>query len=118
MEARTYTGRLTCVAIGFLLAFPAASLAADTYVDAGLGNDATNNCLSPSLPCKTISAALTRTGTGDTVFVDPGKTYAETVTLADGKSLVQQDFGGPPSFGPAIVSGGDAVAPAITVSGD
>jgi hypothetical protein len=115
--------RLTCMAVGVLLAFPAASLAANAYVDGAAGNDAINSCLASAFPCKTIAAGLARAGTGDSVFVQGGSaggtlTYTERLTLTDGKSIVHQDFAPHPG-GPAVVrNGAGALAPAITVSGD
>ena len=73
---------------------PAAASAADTYVDQEAGDD-TNACTSPGLgACEHIggpAGAIAKAGSGDTIHVaDPATatTYAESLSLTDGKSLV------------------------------
>lgn len=77
---------------GLLLAAPVSAFAADTYVDQAAGNDA-NTCLSPGDACLRIVPAVNKSGPGDTVHVaDPAAptTYAESVSLTQGRSLVAE----------------------------
>lgn len=65
------------------------AFAADTYVNAGAGDDS-NDCLSAGQACETIAGpmgAVAKATAGATVHVAPG-TYPEAVQLPDGKSLV------------------------------
>jgi hypothetical protein len=82
---------LVCLA-GFLLT-PVSALAADTFVDQAAGNDA-NSCLGPGAQaCQRIVPAVNKAGPGDTIHVaDPAAptTYAESVSLAQGRSLVAE----------------------------
>jgi parallel beta helix pectate lyase-like protein len=79
-----------------LLAAPAVASGANTFVDKDTGNNA-NSCLLATAPCQTIggmTGGLSKTGAGNTVFVDPAATaYSENVTLDSGRSLAGSDFG-------------------------
>jgi hypothetical protein len=78
---------------GLLFAAPASALAADTYVDQVAGSDV-NSCLAPgAAACKHIVPAVNKSGPGDTIHVaDPAAptTYAESVSLTQGRSLVAE----------------------------
>lgn len=76
------------IVAALLLAVPAVASAANTYVDPG-GTDG-NDCTDSATPCQTIGAALSQSGPGDTTFVADG-TYAESLTLDQGKSLQSLD---------------------------
>jgi hypothetical protein len=105
------------VTAGFLLALPAAALAADTYADATHPNDSAD-CLTPATACMTIAGAISKAGAGDTIHVALG-TYPEAITLGASKSLVATGSAAStivsPSSGAAItVASGD---PAGTIHG-
>jgi hypothetical protein len=105
-------------AVGAALATAPAALATDRYVDGspGFGHDSNNvPCTDPAKPCLTIGFAVNESGPGDTVHVGGGNTYAESVELPDGVSLVESDFDGAGFLtnGDAIVDGG--VGPAVSV---
>ena len=100
------------IAVTLLLALPAAASAADTYADAS-APDNSGDCLSPATACQTIGGvdgALSKSGSGDTTFVADG-TYAESVLLEDGKSLLALDAGDPRP----LIDNGSAASPAITI---
>src|SRR6266511_2788456 len=117
-------GSAALVAVAIVLSLPALAAAADTYVDQESGDDS-NSCLGPGLDaCEHIQAAITKAGTGDTIHVAdpmaPPATYAESVALNSGKSLVA-DSPDPaetainsPTTNPAITVVG---SPAGTISG-
>jgi hypothetical protein len=97
------------IAVVAALALPALASAADTYADPG-GSDAAN-CLTPATACKTVGAALTKASSGNSVHLAAG-TYAESVTLSLGKSLVATSPSGPQP----VIDNGSVSSPAITVN--
>ena len=97
------------LAAALLLAAPSMASAANTFVDGATGSDG-NDCTDSSTPCQTIAAGIVQAGSGDTIFVADG-TYAESLTVADGKSLVALDSTDPK---PVIDNGSDP-NPAITI---
>jgi hypothetical protein len=111
--------RITCSACGvalLLLALPAVASAADTFADASRPDDS-GDCLTLVTACKTISGAVSKAGSGDTVHVVPGL-YPENVTLSNGKSLIGIPGNPDPTINPTTgvaltVTGG----PAGTISG-
>jgi hypothetical protein len=106
---------LVAVATTALLALPGSASAADTYADAS-APDNSGDCLSPASACQTIGGldgALSKSGPGDTTFVADG-TYAETVVLGDGKSLMALDGTDPR---PVIDGGSAGSAVEVDVSG-
>ena len=86
--------KISCVRFAFrgalllvlLNAFVFSALAANFYVDP-TGNDA-NSCLGPGSAgaCKTIQAAINKSGTNDFINVAAG-TYAETISVYDRNGL-------------------------------
>ncbi len=96
------------LASAVLLVVPADALAADTYVDDDIGNDA-NLCTVPGAPCLTIGTAIAKAGSGDTVRVDGGA-YGENVGLSAGKSLVEENFNEGDGDSQAVVDGGALIA--------
>ena len=83
---RGFVGLATAIAIvaALLLAVPAVASAADTYANSDSGSNS-NDCLSISTPCLTVTYALSQSGAGDTTFLDG--VFGEDVTLGQGKSL-------------------------------
>lgn len=74
-----------------LLAAPAASQAADTYIDDDSGSNL--NACTLAQPCATVQKGVDTAGANDTVRVDGGS-YAESVTLDGGKSVIAEEFVG------------------------
>ena len=110
--------RLVLLPVLLALAVPASAAAVgggDTYVDQGTGHDAANDCSNMSNPCKTVVQGISQAGNGHKVFVNGGHTYASSLTLSDGKSLVHKNFAG--AGGKAILDNGNAASPDITVTG-
>lgn len=105
--------RSLAVVVALVLASPAAALAADTYVDADTGVD-TNPC-TVALPCETIQEGIDKATPGDTVRVDPD-TYPLGLQIADGKSLVAEEFVGG-ADGSASINGGGFAALDVVASG-
>jgi hypothetical protein len=101
------------VAVGMLLAVPGTASAANLYVDDNTGDDLNSNC-PQAAPCLTIANALTESNVGDTILVDGGE-YNETLTVGGGRSLIAQDFTGPPE-GETLIDGGATTDPAIEVA--
>jgi hypothetical protein len=97
------------IAVVFALAVPADASAANTYADGATGNDG-NDCTNPATPCLTIGAALSQSGSNDTTLVATG-TYAESLTLDQGKSLQALN---PVDPRPVIDNGSDP-NPSITI---
>jgi hypothetical protein len=101
------------LAVGALVALPAAALASDTFADSSRPDNG-GDCLTKATACKTIGGvdgAVAKANSGSTVHVEPG-TYPENVALSGGVSLVA-DSGNPtiaPAAGIALsVTGGPAV---------
>ena len=93
-----------------LFAVPSAAQA-DTWVDDTSGNNA-NPC-TLAQPCLTVQVGVDAAGNGETVHVDGG-TYAESVTLGGGKSVIFDEFSpGGADMGMPIINGG--ASEAITV---
>jgi hypothetical protein len=85
------------------LALPASALGADAFVDAETGS---GSVCTQVAPCATVANGITAAGTNDDVFVDDSAaSYAENLTLSDGKSLRAQNFTGG-SEGATIIDGG------------
>lgn len=65
--------RVLILLVGMLFAWSAVGLAADRYVHGDQGDDlkGANDCLQPSIPCKTITQAITKAKAGDTIKVFP-----------------------------------------------
>lgn len=76
--------RLTVSALAFatliLMAGSGMTWAATRFVNAGTGNDASNDCLTLATPCKTINWAIGEASTGDTILVAAGL-YPELVNV-------------------------------------
>lgn len=85
MKALKHDMRTTLLAVTTLLiaVFGATANAASIYVNAATGNNS-NNCTSYSLACKTITAAIGKAASGDTVLVEAG-TYNERVVVPSTK---------------------------------
>ena len=118
LRQRQRFARSSLLAIVAALSLPAGASAADTYVDRAIGDDS-NPCTSPAAPCQNIGGAtggIAKAGAGDTVHVaDPAgpQTYAETLTLDNGKSLVAES----PDPTETIIDNGATASPAVTVTG-
>jgi hypothetical protein len=97
----------------FLTAGTGSAWADDFFVDAETGVDVGPSCVEAS-PCATLAYAVSNSAAGDTIRVDNG-TYTEAVTLADGRSLVHQDFVAGDGGDPPLIDG--AASTGITTSG-
>jgi hypothetical protein len=106
-----FVGLAATFAIVAALALPASASAADTYADANTGNDG-NDCLTPSTPCATVAAGLSKSDPGDTTFISGEFETPGGVTLGDGKSLMAS--GGSPFI---FVGGFGGVALTVDASG-
>jgi hypothetical protein len=71
--------KVICAAALILFAVPAASASTTWYVNGVSGSDS-NNCTSPTTPCKTIGRAISLAASGDTVTV-AAATYTENLTI-------------------------------------
>src|SRR5687768_15439813 len=76
-----------CAIVLMGLAMAPASVAAITYTVNGSTGSDVGCALDPATKCKTIKAATDQAVAGDTVIVESG-TYTESVTLANGVSLL------------------------------
>jgi hypothetical protein len=109
-----FAATLLGVTCTFLALSPVAG-AVDTYVDATRPDDSDPTCSTPATACKTINGAVNKAGTDDTVYiVDPAAptTYAESVSLIDGRSLVSLSA----SPTEVIVDNGSANIPAVHIA--
>jgi hypothetical protein len=89
------------------LVLPPAALASTWYVNGVSGSDS-NNCTSPTTPCKTIKHAISLVASGDTIIV-AAATYTENLTI--GKNLNILGSGATTT----IIDGG-GVATVVTIS--
>jgi hypothetical protein len=101
-------------ALGVVLAIALiapATASADRYVDAETGNNANAPACTIAAPCATIGTGVTSATAGETVHVDGG-TYSDSVVLAGGRSLVEDDFVGPaePAGAVLVSSAGSAIS--------
>ena len=107
---------LCLVAAALALTVPAAAASAATrYVDAQTGADTDPAC-GIAAPCQTIAYAIANSASNDEIAVDSGS-YAESVTLADGRSLAFQDFVAGDGNTPAVIDGGSANAVTVPIAG-
>ncbi len=103
------------VVLGGLALSPAAAAADDRYVDAETGANSSATCPLPT-PCATIAYAVANSGAGDRILIDSGS-YAESVTLTDGRSLEFQDFVPADGTVQATIDGGAGTAVTVAPSG-
>jgi hypothetical protein len=88
--------------------------AADWHVDARNAQPSPSG--DASNPFVTVSAAITRAGTGDTIRVAAGR-YAETISVSGKQLLILGGFSGASSYGPSLPPGDFGVAsPATNVT--
>jgi hypothetical protein len=76
--------RLICVVALILFAAVPTALASTTWYVNGVSGSNSNNCKSPTTPCKTIGHAISLAVSGDSIIV-AAATYKERLTI--GKSL-------------------------------
>jgi len=70
-----------------LLTLAATALASTTWYVNGVTGSDTNNCLSPTVACKTIGHAISLASSGDTIRV-AAATYAENLTIGISLSIL------------------------------
>lgn len=96
-----------------LLGFAPSAFAATRYLSQQTGADASNDCTLQASPCRTLAHLMGQATGGDKLIVAAG-TYTASITLADGQSLIHQNFDG--TSGPAILDNGNAGTADITVA--
>lgn len=99
--------KVMCAAALILFAVPAASASTTWYVNGVSGSDS-NNCTSPTTPCKTIGRAISLAASGDTVTV-AAATYPENLTI----NIIVKVIGSGAST--TIIDGG-GVGTVVTIS--
>jgi hypothetical protein len=99
--------KVICAAALILFAVPAASASTTWYVNGVSGSDS-NNCTSPTTPCKTIGRAISLAASGDTVTV-AAATYTENLTI----NIIVKVIGSGAST--TIIDGG-GVGTVVTIS--
>ena len=99
--------KVICAAALILFAVPAASASTTWYVNGVSGSDS-NNCTSPTTPCKTIGRAISLAASGDTVTV-AAATYPENLTI----NIIVKVIGSGAST--TIIDGG-GVGTVVTIS--
>ncbi len=113
MGRRVIDARFWLSVVAAFFVAPAFALAADTHVDADTGSDA-NPC-TQAQPCLTIQKGINEATAAATVHVDPD-TYSLALQIADGKSVIAEDFVGGPE-GDATIDGGASPAIDVLASG-
>jgi hypothetical protein len=104
----------TAVALGLLLAAPAAAQAVALYVDDS-GSDPTNNCQTAATPCATIPQAAGQPGAANVIHVGGG-TYTATVTLDNNESLIEDQTFIAAAAGEAVINNSPTAAAAVTIA--
>jgi hypothetical protein len=99
--------KVICAAALILFAVPTASASTTWYVNGVSGSDS-NNCTSPTTPCKTIGRAISLATSGDTVKV-AATTYTENLTI----NIIVKVIGSGASS--TIIDGG-GVGTVVTIS--